>query len=171
MKEQKSDQHLWNFAFSVLFALLLVLAIIDIGEMGGYVPHEVPLFDALLISLAIFRIIRLFSYDKITQWFRDLFLETRQEKGSDGLIYIERRPYARGPLRAMSDLLACPWCTGVWAALFVVYLYFAFPWFWIPIFMLAVAGVGSFLQILANLIGWRAENAKREGEERSGHES
>lgn len=163
--QPKNDQHFWNFAFSVLYAVLLGLAIYDIyGRTGGYVLHFSTL-DLIVIPLAVFRIVRLFTYDKILQFFRDFFKKRKEVKGSDGVIYVEYMPYARGPMRTMSELLACPWCTGVWAALAVVYLYFAVPWFWLALFVLAVAAVASLLQVVANSIGWRAETAKREYEE------
>jgi hypothetical protein len=118
--------------------------------------------------LAIFRITRLFVYDKITQFFRDLFMQARTIQGADGLAYIERRPYKGGPLRTVSDLLSCPWCTGMWASLFVVYFYYTLPFAWYVILMLAIAGVGNLLQLIANMIGWRAENLKLKVHEKEG---
>src|SRR3989338_4389772 len=101
----KSDQHFWNFIFSVLFAALLALSILHVESIYGYFPYEIPLFDAVLITLATFRVIRLFSYDRITQWLRDFFLRTIDEKGTGGRVYETSVPYERGPLRTVSDLL------------------------------------------------------------------
>jgi hypothetical protein len=58
------------------------------------------------------------------------------------------------------DLLGCPWCIGFWSALVLVVAYFTQPWAWTVIFFLAVAGVGSLVQLYANQVGWRAENLK-----------
>ncbi len=165
--EQKNDQHFWNFVFSILYAVLLALAVYDIYGRTGMFALYLTTLDLIVIPLAVFRIIRLFTYDKITEWFRDLFKKRTEVKGSDGLVYVDYVAYSRGPLRTMSDLLACPWCTGVWASLAVVYLYFAVEWFWLPLFILAVAGVGSFLQLIANMIGWKAEVLKERSEKDS----
>ena len=95
------------------------------------------------MTLAVFRIIRLFVYDRITKWFRDMFVG-----------------FESGPGKTINDLLGCPWCIGVWASVVVVFFYYLSSISWIVILMLAVASVASFLQILANLIGWKAENLK-----------
>lgn len=156
-----SDQHFWNFLFSVLYAGLLGFAIYDIyNRTGGAGPYFSTL-DLIIIPLAVFRIIRLFSYDKITEWFRNLFKRRTIVMKADGSVMVQYVPYSRGPFRTMSDLLQCPWCTGVWASLAVVYLYATISWFWLVLFILAVSGVASFIQLVANAIGWRAERLKQ----------
>ncbi len=162
----KDDQNTWNFVFSVLFAVLLFVSVWSFYQKYGGAPAYISLFDMVLISLAIFRITRLFVYDKITQFLRDLFMQGRSVVGEDGQTYIERRPYRGGPLRTISDLLACPWCTGMWASLFVVYFYYTLPFAWYVILMLAIAGVGNLMQLVANMIGWRAENLKIDAHEK-----
>lgn len=156
----KEDQNAWDIFLSVLFAALLILSSSILLERGGY-PWRVNVFDAILMSLAVFRITRLLVYDKITRFIREWFLQKR-EVTQDGAVYVEYYPYKRGPLLAVSELLQCPWCVGVWIAFFVVFGYFAFPWAWYIMLILAVAGVGSLLQIIGNSIGWRAENLKLE---------
>lgn len=110
---------------------------------GGY-PSSVPLFDAALMAFATFRVTRLIVYDKISQWFRNLFA------------------YDNNFFATIRDLLACPWCIGIWAALAVAFCYFAFSWAWFVIFFLALAGMGSLLQVIANAVGWKAESLKHE---------
>jgi hypothetical protein len=41
-----------------------------------------------------------------------------------------------------------------------------FPWAWFVIFFLALAGVGSFIQLAANAVGWKAENLKLDSQEK-----
>ena len=112
-------------------------------ERGGYLV-SVPPFDALLLSLASFRVTRLIVYDKISRWFRDLFDD----------------PRGHGFRHTVHDLLSCPWCIGFWSALILVVAYFVYPWAWTVVFFLAVAGVGSLVQLYANSIGWGAELKK-----------
>lgn len=165
--EERTDQNWWNFFFSVLFAMLLVLSIQYLDTRYGHMPWgEVPPFDVLLMALAVFRITRLLVYDKITQFLRDMFLRSRVIKDEQGNILIERSLYRSGPLRTIHDLLGCPWCVGVWAALIVTFCYFVFPFTWYIMLFLAIAGLGSFLQVVSNAVGWKAENLKEEALQR-----
>lgn len=164
--EEKNDQSLWNFFFSALFALLLALSILYFYQAYGRVPWgRVSPFDMFLMSLAVFRITRLLVYDKITQFLRDMFLSTRLIKDEHGNTFVERSLYKTGPLRTIHDLLGCPWCVGVWASLIVVFSYFTFSFAWYVIFLLAVAALGSFFQVLSNMVGWRAETLKLKAQE------
>jgi hypothetical protein len=156
----REDQNVWNFIFSLFFIGVLAGAIWFIYQENGYYPFYIPVFDAVLLALAAFRITRLMVYDKIARWFRELFVAKRYyEEG--GVQYVEIRPYGKGFRHTVHDLLQCPWCIGVWSALIVTFCYFMFPWAWFAVLFLAVAGLGSLLQVSANLIGWRAEHLKR----------
>jgi len=156
----KEDQNFWNFLLSVFFVIFLVGAVWLLYAWRGSFPGSVPIFDAVLMAFAAFRITRLLVYDKIARWFRELFAE-RVEYLSDGLTYVEIRPLGRGVRHTIHDLLQCPWCIGFWGSLAVSWFYFMFPWAWYVIFFLALAGMGSLLQVTANLIGWKAEQLKR----------
>jgi len=157
--EQKNDQHLWNFLFGLLFLAILGGAMYILYRTLGSLPQRIPLADFILIALATFRLTRLFVYDKITAWFRDLFKESR-EITLDGVTYTERSVPLNGPRRTISDLLSCPWCIGVWFALFTTTLYFLTSWSWYLILVLALSGVATLLQLGANLLGWSAELKK-----------
>jgi Protein of unknown function (DUF1360) len=134
----------WNIFFGVFF-LLLVFIGTDWLFTNGRLASFVPLADFFLISLAIFRLIRLVCYDVVTQFVRD-WLETK----TPGTF-----------LGTLSALIHCPWCAGLWFAFFVTFFYFATPFAWFLILVLALAGIASMFQILANLIGWSAELKKR----------
>jgi hypothetical protein len=152
----KEDQNYWNFLFSVFFLLVLGGSLWLMQYIRGGFLISVPPFDALLMAFATFRVTRLIVYDKITRWFRELFVQKRSFD-RDGKTWVEVAPYEHGFLHTAYDLLQCPWCIGFWAALAVVVAYFIFPWAWSIIFFLALAGAGSLIQIAANAIGWRAE--------------
>ncbi len=53
----------------------------------------------------------------------------------------------------------------MWASLIVVFSYFTFSFAWYVIFFLAVAALGSFFQVLSNMVGWRAETLKLKAQE------
>ncbi|MDP3958218.1 MAG: DUF1360 domain-containing protein, partial [bacterium] len=143
---------------------------------GNFPPGGIPLLDFFLIVLAIFRLIRLFSYDKITQFLRDFLYDFEELPAGRAIgaggpgdrgegVRVKQKPL-RGIRRTILELLDCPWCTGVWIALFVVFFYFYTPYFWFPLLILAVSGVATFLQLTANMIGWTGERLKRETEQK-----
>ncbi|MES2203302.1 MAG: DUF1360 domain-containing protein [Patescibacteria group bacterium] len=145
--ETPKNHYIWNFIFSVFFVLVLAGSLWLMQYMrGGYLVSVSP-FDTLLMAFATFRITRLVVYDRIADWFRALFA----------------RP--GGFFETVQNLLDCPWCIGVWAGLIVTVCYFIFPWAWSIIFFLALAGMGSLLQVIANGIGWRAEQLKKTTEQ------
>jgi hypothetical protein len=138
--------HFWNLVFSVFFALLVLLGTQYLAS-NRLVFYDVPFRDLVLIALAIFRLVRLLSYDVITQFIRDWFVGAPQ----DSLRH------------TLGMLVNCPWCTGLWFSFLVVFFYFAAPLFaWPIIIILALAALASLFQILANLIGWAAELKKME---------
>ncbi len=161
----KEDQNFWDFLFSTVFAILLGLSAAQVYFTRGSWPSSIPLFDALILALATFRLVRLFSYDKVTRFCRECFVD-KKEIEINGERFIELTPLPRGARRTLHELLECPWCLGVWMALLVTYLYFEYPAAWYVLLVLAVAGVGSLVQITANLLGWRAELDKLEEKEK-----
>ncbi len=110
---------------------------------GGF-NRTLSVSDFFLMALAVWRLTRLFTYDAITKFIRDWFEGAKPSS-------------LRGSLHT---LVNCPWCTGLWFAFFVVFFYFATAFAFPVILILAIAAVGSFFQILSNLIGWHAEYKK-----------
>jgi hypothetical protein len=159
----KDDQNAWNFWLLVLSAVLLAAEIWLLMELGK-LPTSIGILDLVLISLATFRVTRLFVYDAIMEFVRDWFLIRKVSYTSDNELVIERRKYPDGGLRAISELFSCPWCFGLQAAMLVVFLYYLSELSWIVILMFAVGGVATFIQLVANAVGWRAENLKRQTE-------
>lgn len=152
-----SDQYLWNFGFSLFFLSFIIFGSIVLDTESYQELGDVTLFEFLILVLASFRLTRLFVYDKITAFFREQFYDVVELKTKR---YLEKPE--KGPRRTLADLLSCPWCFGIWAAATVVFFYALTPYAWFPILFLAVAGLGTLLQLTANLIGWHAERLKRE---------
>jgi hypothetical protein len=154
-----TDQYFWNFVFGVVFlAFLFMGTIILDGE--AYRPlTSLTRIDGVLLVLATFRLTRLFVYDNITAFFREQFFDIAESKGGMTLV----KP-ARGPRRTLADLLTCPWCFGMWASATVTFFYFLTPYAVFPIIILAIGALGTFLQLIANMIGWKAEQLKMEVE-------
>ena len=124
----------WNIIFSLIFVFLAIYVSLEIFKTGSIT--NTGFFEFFIISLATFRLIRLFTYDKIMTFFRNLF--ANRKKGFRSTIH---------------EVLICPWCTGIWMALFAVTLFFLIPLGEILTYILAIAGAGSLIQVFSRMIG------------------
>lgn len=154
-----TDQYFWNIVFTLFFIGLIVVAIIILDTEARLDYRELTLMDMTIMTLATWRVIRLFVCDTVTKWFREQFWNVNKV----GKQLVLEKP-ASGPRRTIADLLSCPWCFGVWASAWVVLLYLSSEVAQYIILFLAISAVATFLQILANLVGHRAELLKRENE-------
>ncbi|MCA9362861.1 DUF1360 domain-containing protein [Candidatus Kaiserbacteria bacterium] len=154
-----TDQYFWNFVFSIFFIVLIVMGAIILETEARIALVDLELVDYVLITLAAWRVTRLFVYDNITKFLREQFWDVK--KVGRGLIL--EKPKV-GPRRTLADLMSCPWCFGVWATAMVIFFYLITPYAVFPIMLLALSGVATFLQLLSNLIGHKAELAKKQNE-------
>ncbi len=139
--------HFWHTFLSFFFLALAVLGLLWL-DASGSLSSWVPLADFVLMALAVQRLVRLFTYDNIPGFVREWF------KGEDPESF----------LGSLGTLINCPWCTGLWFSLIIVFFYFLTPYAWYGILVLALSSTGSFIQLLANYLGWAAEAKKREAE-------
>ncbi len=147
MNTMPKDQGMWNAIFAILF--FLIFGFLFWGLTDGFDRFDwlflMDTMDIVIISLATFRMIRLTSFDKMFAFIRNWFLD-KQEDGT------YRKPPG-GPRRTVAELVECLWCTGLWGALFVIVVYFTADIGRFFVILLAVAAVGSFLQLLSQMIG------------------
>lgn len=136
---------IWNLFFTVFFVWLLTMSFFWLSDQGLLIA-DIPAFHLVLLSIATFRLVRLFTYDHIMEPIRS-WLSGFQE---------------RTFLGTGAALLKCPWCTGMWFAFLAYVGYAAIPNVVLPVaLILSIAGVASLFQLLANLIGWSAEEKKQ----------
>lgn len=154
-----TDQYFWNFVFLLFFSVLAVTAAIIVESAGYRSLDEFGTVDFVLLSLASFRVIRLFVYDAITKFFREQFWDAKKV----GKSIVLEKPVA-GPRRTLADLLSCPWCFGIWASAMVIFFYVLTPYAYFFVVFLAMSGVATFLQLLSNLVGQKAEQLKDQNE-------
>ena len=158
--EKRNNQVFWYLAYILFFVAILTFSALILTRVNGGLPSGITTFDLVLIILATFRLTRLFVYDKVSKFFRDWFLDEENLISQDGELLVARTRPEDGPRRTGLELLECPWCVGVWFATLVVFFYYLTTITWYFILILAVSGVSTFIQILANMIGWRAEHLK-----------
>jgi hypothetical protein len=154
-----TDQYFWNFVFAVFFLVLVVMLAIILETESRIPLAELTVIDYMLITLASWRFTRLMVYDAITKFFREQFYDVvKVGKG-----FALEKPKV-GPRRTLADLLSCPWCFGVWATAMVIFFYLITPYAVYPVLILALSAVATFLQLISNLVGHKAELAKKESE-------
>ncbi|EKE11955.1 MAG: hypothetical protein ACD_14C00060G0004 [uncultured bacterium] len=132
--DYKKDQHFWHFITSTIYLALIILMIVSLNKLGK-IPNHIPTFDFFMLALATFRITRLLVHDLVSDFVRDAFSDATY-----------------GLKLTLHDLLDCPWCTGAWVSLFVGFAYFTTPLAWPILLIMAVAGFGTLLTILASLM-------------------
>ena len=125
----RKDTAFWNIFFMAVYLIELtgLMYFLDFKEIE--VRSSIGFFEVIILSFATFRIARLVTKGKITDFIRKYF--AKQKKGFLGTIH---------------ELIICSWCVGMWAALFLVNFFFFVPGAWIIILILAVSGMGSLIQ-------------------------
>jgi hypothetical protein len=154
-----TDQYFWNVVFILFYVGLLTMAGIILNTEARMPYADLKLFDLVLISLASFRVTRLFVYDGMTKFFREQFYDAKVVRNKVTLV----KPIT-GARRTLADLTSCSWCFGVWATTMVVFFYMLTSYAYLPILILALSSVATMLQLFANMIGWKSEQLKREVE-------
>ncbi len=150
-----------EFMLALFFMAVMVVVSIAYDNNGMFTFKNISIFEFFILVLAVFRLTRLFVYDGIMQYVRDLcVIKERVKDEFTGKEKIICHKPTVGLRKVLSDLLACPWCVGVWLSAAVIIIYTTLPISHLIIFILAVAGLASFVQITINGIGWTAEKEK-----------
>lgn len=165
IRAKDDDGYLWNFIFSILY-IGAIAGLIIVLQRSDTLPESVNILQITLMALAAFRLVRLFVYDEVMDFVRDACLIT--QKGEDittgELVTIKTEP-ENGVRRTVAHLLDCPWCMGSWAALFVVFVNYYFTWGWVVLLVLSISAIATFIQILTNMIGWKAQRQMQKVQE------
>jgi hypothetical protein len=141
--DQQREEYFWNGIAFLIFAALCVISVALISVLGSVDIESLGFFDLAVLGLATFRLVHLVTYDKILDFARSAVMdrEGTRLKIAD-----------RGWRRMLCELLACIWCTGMWSGLMLVTIYVLGSLGRFAIFVLAVAGLGSLLQIVSKAI-------------------
>lgn len=154
-----TDQYFWNVVFILFYIGLLVMACIVLSTEARMSYTDLTVFDLTIISLASFRMTRLFVYDSMTKFFREQFYDAKVLRNKVSLV----KPVV-GPRHTLADLMSCPWCFGIWATTCVVFFYLLTPLAYLPILILALSSVATMLQLFANMVGWKSEQLRKDVE-------
>lgn len=162
-KKEKGYGNTLAFILSLIFLIIIAVSIFILNKERTDIRslNFITATEIIVLILAAQRLTRLFVYDSISQFIRDLFLDKKEvlDKETD-TIYVERTKPKDGIRRMFADLLSCPWCTGIWVSTFTVLIYMMWRETWFLWLVLAIAGASSILQLQTNKIGWQAEKTK-----------
>ena len=147
-----TDQYFWNFVFLMFFLSLVIMGVIILETESRFLETPLQPLDYILMTLATWRLIRLFVYDTITRFFREQFWDLKKVGRGFELV----KP-ATGPRRTLADLVGCTSCIGVWMGSTVVFFYLLTPYAFVPVVILAISAVAQFLQNLGTLVGHTSE--------------
>ncbi|MEC2077066.1 DUF1360 domain-containing protein [Metabacillus fastidiosus] len=103
----------------------------------------------IIFSFAVFRLTRLFVFDKITEFIRRPFHNETEETDENGNIetYIEIK--GNGLRAWIGELLSCYWCTGVWCSAFLYGIWLIWPEGAEPLLIiLAIAGAAGIIETI-----------------------
>lgn len=150
-----TDQYFWNVIFLAFFLCIACMATIILEGETVRPYGSLTLVDYTLMVLASFRLVRAIVYDKLFAFFREQFYDVSEHNGNVVLVKPES-----GPRRTLIDLVTCPWCVSLWAVLIVSFFYLLTSYAVYPVLLLALSGVVSLLQILADFIGWKTKEAR-----------
>lgn len=133
-------QKFWNFMATIFYIILTVLLGYGLKRKGIEI-EQIRIWEVFVLALATYRLTRILVFDKIFKFFRDFIRANARLQA----IYV------------IKEILGCPWCAGVWVALFNVVIYFLVPFGNLFIYLLAIAGIASFFVIFVNYFGLSVE--------------
>jgi len=136
----QKEQTFWNAVALVFFLGLCALSVVLIARYSATGPADLGFLDLALLGLGTFRLVHLLTYDKIFDFVRDSVLDRSGKKAP------------RGWRRFIYEFFECIWCTGMWSGLFTVTIYFLGTWGRFAVIVLAVAGLGSLIQVVSKRI-------------------
>lgn len=130
----ESKQYFWHFLTMSLYLDLIFISLYILIKLDRF-STKIPVFDLVIMSFAVFRLTRLFTNDIITDFIRDYF-----------------NKFEKGLFKSASQLINCPWCTGIWMAFIVGFFYFLTPFAFYIIFLIALAGIGSLIYSVVRIM-------------------
>lgn len=151
---REDRQIMYNFlvpSLSLVVLFFVVLAILMYSRWRF--PAYLGVVDLVIVSLGTFRIIRGITFDKVFRFVREYFKYSKTYAMPDGAPAYVVRTERWGWRRAISETFECAWCTGIWATVLALFLYFFGPLGRLVIFILAIAGAASFVQIIIAFVG------------------
>ena len=139
-EKPSNQQKFWNFLATIIYIGLIILLGYGLKRKGIQIEN-IRIWEVFLLALATYRVTRILVFDKIFKFFRD-FIRSKSQ------LYV---------FYVVKEIIGCPWCAGVWVALFNATIYFLVPYGNLFVYLLAIAGIASFFVIFVNYFGLSVE--------------
>lgn len=150
-------QNIYNFFSPTIVFILVWVGIYFLLAKGVIQFPGLGIIDMIVIALATARLIRLVSFDSMFQWVRDFIGYKKAIVEENGMKMVVLTPVGFGTRRLLTTLIDCTWCIGIWATVAAFLLYIAHPITTIITIVLAIAAVGTGIQLLISLIANKKE--------------
>lgn len=140
----------------LVFAALVLLASLRVERLLELPPAQLAAF-VVLGGLAVFRSARTVSYNAVMAWVREPFCQVVKDSSGAG-DSVEPKPGS-----VVGELLACPICSGTWAALMLVNVFLYAPAVgWVLLAVLGLAGISELIHWQAECAEWQGRAAREE---------
>ncbi len=136
-----TDQYFWNIIFWLFFLALVAMGVIILQSEAYRSYAELQVLDIAIISLASFRLTRLVVFDHSTKFLREQFYDAKVTRAGKVTLYVPKV----GPRRAIVAFLSDPISFGLGSVFVVTFFYLLTPLAFVPVLVLALAGVTVFL--------------------------
>jgi hypothetical protein len=103
----------WYAGLAGVFSAGMTGALVAARASDRELPERIGPGDLVLVGTASHKLSRLIAKDKVTAFLRAPF--TRYE-GTAGPAELDESPRGTGAQRAVGEMLACPYCLGLWAS-------------------------------------------------------
>ena len=141
-----------------IYFLLLEAVFFSLVLLLSNKPLALTPFQFLVYGLAVFRTARTLSFNEIAEPLRSPFTEVKQDSCGAGANVC---PRGSGFQYAIGSLLACPICTGTWAALMLYLVYVFLPNIYTTLsFVLGGAGLSECIHWTAEAVEWVGRAAR-----------
>lgn len=142
-----TEQYFWNLVFLSFWGMLVVMGTIILDTEARIPYAELTLFDAALITLATWRLVRFMSSDTTTKFFREQFYDLKKNARSYSL-----EVPTQGPRRTILEIIMSPWNLSLGLGSFLIFVYLLTSFAIYPVALLALSGLVGILEAGTNFL-------------------
>lgn len=122
---QGQDRPLGGFLGAMgVYSAVVAAGAAAVRSSGRPLPEKIPLGDAVLLTIATFRLARRIAKDPVTSPLRAPFATF---EGASGEAELAENVRGHGPRHAVGELLTCPFCLAQWVGTGFVFGYATAP--------------------------------------------
>ena len=123
--------------------------------IGAYFIHfDLTITELIILGFATIRVARTLSFNGVGEPIRKYFtVVIPDDCGAGSNVH----PKGTGIRKAIGELIACPICTGTWAAAIMIFIWSYAP---VVVYVFAVAGVSEMFHWFFDVLEWNGRQAR-----------